>query len=110
TNQNDFQIFDNVTLIKGRHTLKGGGSLTLRSREVLNADNIVGQFQFNNNQTSNCAGKPSGCTLDATTGFEVASFLLGLASQKIRNLSGITAAGDIETYTEKRPEFAVYVQ
>ena len=29
TNQNDFQIFDNVTWIKGRHTLKLGGSVTL---------------------------------------------------------------------------------
>jgi hypothetical protein len=110
TNQNDFQIFDNVTWIKGRHTLKTGGSLTLRSREVLNADNIVGQFQFNNNQTSNCAGKPNTCTLDATTGFDAASFLLGHAFQKIRNLSGITASGEIQTYTEKRPEFSVYVQ
>ena len=43
TNQNDFQIFDNVTWIKGRHTIKSGGSLTLRSREILNADTIVGQ-------------------------------------------------------------------
>jgi len=110
TNQNDFQIFDNVTWIKGRHTLKSGGSLTLRSREVLNADNIVGQFQFNNNQTSNCAGQPSTCVLNSSTGFDVASFLLGFSSQKIRNLSGITAAGDVETYTEKRPEFSVYVQ
>ena len=41
TNQNDFQIFDNVTWIKGKHTLKSGGSLTLRSREILNADNPV---------------------------------------------------------------------
>ena len=42
TNQNDFQIFDNVTWIKGKHTIKSGGSLTLRSREILNADTIVG--------------------------------------------------------------------
>ena len=110
TNQNDFQIFDNVTWIKSRHTLKSGGSLTLRSREVLNADNIVGQFQFNNNQTSNCAGQPNTCVLNADSGFDVASFLLGAASQKIRNLSGITASGEILTYTEKRPEFSIYVQ
>ena len=57
TNQNDFQIFDNVTWIKGKHTLKAGGSLTLRSREILNADTIVGNFSFNNNMTSNCAGQ-----------------------------------------------------
>ena len=110
TNQNDFQMFDNVTWIKGRHTLKTGGSLTLRSREVLNADNPVGQFQFNNNQTSNCAGQPASCVLNSNTGWDVASFLLGYTAQNIRNLSGVTASGDIETYTEKRPEFSVYTQ
>ena len=56
TNQNDFQIFDSVTWIKNRHTFKLGGSVTFRSREILNADTIVGSFAFNNNMTSNCAG------------------------------------------------------
>src|SRR5688572_32473841 len=70
TNQNDFQIFDNVTWLKGRHTMKAGGSITFRSREILNADTIVGQFQFSSNQTSNCAGITSGCTLNSSTGFD----------------------------------------
>ena len=104
TNQNDFQIFDNVTWLKGRHTAKAGGSVTLRSREILNADTIVGQFQFSSNQTSNCAGITSGCTLNQTTGFDVASFLLGLGLQKNRDLF------DSATYTEKRPEFSLYLQ
>ena len=104
TNQNDFQIFDNVTRSSGRHTLKAGGSLTLRSREILNADTIVGNFSFNNNMTSNCAGQPAGCTVNSATGFDVASFMLGLVSAKNRNLF------DAGTYTEKRPEIAVYVQ
>ena len=82
TNQNDFQIFDNVTWIKGRHTLKTGGSLTLRSREILNADTIVGNFSFNNNMTSNCAGQPAGCTVNSATGFDVASFMLGLRQRQ----------------------------
>jgi Carboxypeptidase regulatory-like domain len=110
TNQNDFQFFDNITRSTGKHTLKGGGSLTLRSREILNSDNIVGQFQFNNNQTSNCAGQPAGCNVNSSTGFDVASFLLGLTSQKIRNLSSLTATGEVETYLEKRPEYSLYVQ
>ncbi len=104
TNQNDFQIFDNVTWLKGRHTVKVGGSLTLRSREILNADTIVGNFSFTNNQTSNCAGRATGCVIQANTGFDVASFLLGYATTKTRNLF------DAETYTEKRPEYALYVQ
>jgi len=104
TNQNDFQIFDNVTMIKGRHTFKIGGSVTFRSREILNADTIHGNFGFNNNQTSNCAGRTTGCTLNTNTGFDVASFLLGTTNSKTRNLF------DAETYTEKRPEWALYVQ
>jgi Carboxypeptidase regulatory-like domain len=104
TNQNDFQIFDNVTWIKGKHTLKTGGSLTLRSREILNADTIVGNFSFNNNMTSNCAGQPAGCTVNNATGFDVASFMLGLVNVKGRNLF------DATTYTETRPEYSLYVQ
>jgi hypothetical protein len=104
TNQNDFQLFDNVTWSTGKHTLKMGGSLTLRSREILNADTIVGNFNFNNNMTSNCAGQPAGCTVNSSTGFDVASFMLGLVNTKNRNLF------DPETYTEKRPEIAMYVQ
>ena len=57
TNQNDFQFFDNVTRVAGKHTMKAGGSVTLRSREILNADTIVGRFDFISNQTSNCAGR-----------------------------------------------------
>jgi len=104
TNQNDFQIFDNATWIKGRHTLKTGGSITWRSREILNADSIVGVFNFNNNMTSNCAGQAAGCTVNSATGFDVASFMLGLVNTKNRNLF------DANTYTEKRPEYAVYLQ
>jgi hypothetical protein len=104
TNQNDFQIFNSVTWIKNRHTFKVGGSVTFRSREILNADSIVGQFAFNNNMTSNCAGVAAGCTLNSNTGFDVASFLLGHTTTKTRNLF------DAGTYTEKRPEWALYVQ
>jgi hypothetical protein len=104
TNQNDFQFFDNVTWLRGQHTIKVGGSITLRSREILNADTIVGNFTFNNNQTSNCAGQSAGCAINSATGFDVASFLLGYTSGKTRNLF------DAETYTEKRPEYSLYIQ
>ena len=104
TNQNDFQLFDNVTWSAGKHTLKMGGSLTLRSREILNADTIVGNFSFNNNMTSNCAGQGPGCTVNSATGFDVASFMLGLVNAKNRNMF------DAGTYTEKRPEIALYLQ
>jgi hypothetical protein len=104
TNQNDLQFFDNVTHVAGKHTIKAGGSITHRSREILNADTIVGRFDFGQNQTSNCAGITSGCTLIANTGFDVASFLLGYSSAATRALF------DAGTYTEVRPEFAAYLQ
>jgi hypothetical protein len=104
TNQNDFQFFDNITRVAGRHTIKAGGSLTLRSREVLNADLIVGQFGFHQNQTSSCGGITVGCTPLANTGFDVASFVLGYATIKDRRLF------DAQTYTEKRPEWGAYIQ
>src|SRR4029079_12893039 len=82
TNQNDFQIFDNVTRVAGKHTMKAGGSFTHRSREILNADTIVGRFDFNQNLTSSCAGVTGTCS--PTGGFDFASFLLGYASNAAR--------------------------
>ncbi len=104
TNLGNLQIFDNITHIRGRHTLKLGGSVTFRSREVLNADTIVGQFFFSQNQTSNCAGLASGCTVNTGTGHDVASFLLGTARRENRALFSD------QTYTERRPEWAAYLQ
>jgi hypothetical protein len=54
--------------------------------------------------TSNCAGTAAGCTVNSNTGFDVASFLLGYATTKTRNMF------DAGTYTEKRPEWSLYVQ
>jgi hypothetical protein len=104
TNQNDFQFFDNVTRVAGRHTMKAGGSLTHRSREILNADSITGEFYFDANNTSSCAGITSGCSPRTNTGFDVASFLLGYATRENRALF------DANTYTETRPEFSAYFQ
>jgi len=104
TNQNDFQIYDNITHVMGKQTLRAGGTWMHRSREILNADTIVGRFDFNQNLTSNCSGITSGCTPLNNTGFDFASFLLGLASNASRTLF------DSGTYTEIRPEIAAYVQ
>src|SRR5438067_12114348 len=104
TNQNDFQIYDNVTHVMGKQTLRAGGTWAHRSREILNADTIVGRFDFNQNLTSNCSGITSGCTLINNSGFDFASFILGLASNASRTLF------DAGTYTEVRPEIAAYIQ
>jgi len=54
--------------------------------------------------TSNCAGQGAGCTVNSATGFDVASFLLGLTASKTRALF------DAGTYTEQRPEIGGYIQ
>jgi carboxypeptidase family protein len=104
TNLGNLQLLDNLTHIRGRHTLKAGVSATFRSREILNADNINGQFVFNSSLTSNCGGQTGACRQDPGTGLDVASFLLGYASNRSRSLIGEVP------YTEKRPEWAAYVQ
>jgi hypothetical protein len=104
TNLGNLQIFDNVTHIRNRHTFKAGGSVIFRSREILNADTMTGEFYFSQDQTSNCAGIASGCSVNASTGFDVASFLLGAARRKNR------AMMTEDTYQEKRPEWSLYVQ
>ncbi len=95
-----------MTWLKGKHTLKAGGSLTLRSREILNADSITGIFDFNNNTTSNCAGHHE----------RAARSTARPASTSPASCSGIGSARraatlfDAGTYTEKRPEIAIYMQ
>jgi hypothetical protein len=98
-----FQYYDNVTLIRGRHTFKMGANYTRRRRNVFNIDSINGQAQFTSNLTSNCAGIPTGCNVNSATGFGVASFLLGYPFQETRQFfRGLIG--------ERRPEFGAYVQ
>jgi hypothetical protein len=104
TNLGSLQFLDDVTHLRGRHTWKAGASLTLRSREILNSDSILGTLVFGPQQTSNCAGQGPSCRVDPSTGFDVASFLLGYATLKTRAYIGEVP------YTEKRPEWAAYVQ
>jgi hypothetical protein len=104
TDLRTLQVMDDVTYIRGRHTWKGGVGLTLRSREILNSASILGSFQFNQTLTSNCAGQPAPCALNSSTGFDVASFLLGYASIKQRAYIGEVP------YTETRPEWGAFAQ
>jgi hypothetical protein len=98
-----FQYYDNVTLIRDRHTIKMGANYTRRRRNVFNIDSIVGQFQFTSNLTSNCAGIASGCNINANTGFPIASMLLGYVSTENRQFfRGVVG--------ERRPEFGSYIQ
>lgn len=98
-----YQFFDNVTHTRGAHTIKMGANLTRRRRNIFNVDNIVGNFTFQPALTSNCAGIASGCTLDTTTGFSFASFVLGYPTSVTRGLMQGTIG-------ERRPEYGGYVQ
>jgi hypothetical protein len=97
-----FQLFDNVTHTRGRHTLKMGFNYTRRRRNVLNVDNITGNFTFRPEMTSDCAGEfnPE-CT--GAGGFSVASFMLGYASSVNRQLM-------LGIFGERRPEYGAYIQ
>ncbi|MBI3473496.1 MAG: TonB-dependent receptor [Candidatus Solibacter usitatus] len=98
-----FQYFDNVTYVRGRHTIKTGFNFTRRRRNVFNADSILGTFNFQAPLTSNCAGIASGCTINPTTGFSAATFLLGYPTSIQRGLiDGVVG--------ERRPEYGAYVQ
>jgi hypothetical protein len=99
-----FQLFDNVTNTRGRHTLKMGFNYTRRRRNVLNVDNITGNFTFRPEMTSNCAsGLKPRCINDGISGFSVASFMLGYASSVNRQLMQ-------GTFGERRPEYGAYIQ
>jgi hypothetical protein len=105
TSITNLQVFDNVTHVRGSHTFKAGASLTLRSRELLQADSPNGTFGFSVLPTSNCAGRLTGCAPNVvSTGLAEASFLLGYATQAARSYIGG------EPYKETRPEWAIYVQ
>jgi hypothetical protein len=98
-----FQLFDNVTHTRGAHTLKMGANLTRRRRNVFNVDNIVGQFNFRSDITSNCGGSAVTCTIDPNTGFSFASFALGYPTTINRGLmQGVVG--------ERRPEYGAYIQ
>ncbi|HKX31314.1 MAG TPA: TonB-dependent receptor, partial [Blastocatellia bacterium] len=73
-------------------------------RNVLNVDNIVGNFTFQAAMTSNCAGGlTTDCVVVPNSGFSFASFVLGYPSSINRQLMQ-------GTFGERRPEYGAYIQ
>jgi len=64
-----FQWVDNVTFIRGKHTIKTGADIRRIRAELYQTANPIGEFDFDERFTSNLGA--------AGTGFGVASFLLG---------------------------------
>lgn len=98
-----FQWVDNVTFTRGRNSLKTGVNFVRRRKNKINIDNAVGTFNFGAPLTSNCAGIAAGCTINANTGFSVASFMLGFPTSINRSLL-LGIAG------ERKWEYGGYVQ
>jgi hypothetical protein len=69
---NNFQYLDTISVIKGRHSMRMGASLTRRQRNIFIVPSPSGLFNFNANFTSE-----NGRT---GTGHPFASFLLGYPS------------------------------
>jgi carboxypeptidase family protein/TonB-dependent receptor-like protein len=64
-----FQWVDNVTFIRGRHTIKTGADIRRIRAELYQTANPIGEFDFDERFTSGLGA--------AGTGFGLASFLLG---------------------------------
>jgi len=76
---NVYQITDNYTKVRGKHTFILGEDYRRLQASLTNANQSGnGQFNFSTDYTGTCAGNPS-CS-HATGGNEFASFLLGLPS------------------------------
>ena len=80
---NTFQVTDNFTLVRGRHSFTFGEDYRYLLASLTNPDNSQsGSFTFNSDYTSSCTGQPD-CS-SATGGNQFASFLLGLPSSLYR--------------------------
>jgi hypothetical protein len=66
---NTFEYVDNVTFIRGKHTLKVGADIQRIQGDLYQTDNSMGEFCFNADNTSLAGG--------AGTGSGLAGFLLG---------------------------------
>ena len=82
TSLSNLQVFDNVTHVRGRHTLKAGASVTFRSGSSCSADSIQSARSASaRTRLRTAPGSLAGVRPRlASTGFAVASFLLGYAT------------------------------
>ncbi|MEP6947603.1 MAG: TonB-dependent receptor [Acidobacteriota bacterium] len=74
---NVVELYDAISWVKGRHSLKFGGDLRRESLDVVQPASPTGNFVFSNvlSNSQGLTGSPSG--LSSLTGNALASFLLG---------------------------------
>jgi hypothetical protein len=69
------EFLDNVTMIRGKHSIKAGADISRVRASLFQTSNPVGEFDFDQNQTSN----------GVTGGIGYASFLTGYAADATRD-------------------------
>jgi hypothetical protein len=95
-NNRVWQVYDNFSLVRGRHTLKAGGEFLWVEYNRTESPNALGTYQFSAGYTSRTAGNDG-------TGNSLATFLLGMPQQGNRSVGPSTIAG-------RQPIFSTYVQ
>jgi hypothetical protein len=80
TNNHTFQWLDNVSIVRGRHTLKFGGEIRRDRYNQLGNSFAHGSFTFSGTATFDPANR-------TTTGFSWADFLIGESSSSSRGLN-----------------------
>ena len=96
TRDNTYQLYDNLTWQRGKHTIKAGAEGLLIEYNPITAPNSLGQFKFSTGQTALKSASDG-------TGSQLASFLLGLPQQLSRSLG----AGRMDG---RQPYAGVYLQ
>lgn len=90
------QIFDAVTIARGKHSVRAGIDLRNNLRNDFSPGNASGSFTFSRAQTGSIAAV--GGRAPATTGFGFATFLLGAVSGGNLNV-GIARAEGYRSYS-----------
>jgi hypothetical protein len=88
-NAMDYTVVENLTWIRGKHTMKFGGEIDRDQINNINLNQIAGAFQFSNAMTAVAAGNTG------SSGSSVASFLLGAVNTASASIPVETGLRDL---------------
>jgi hypothetical protein len=88
-NAMDYTVVENLTWIRGKHTMKFGGEIDRDQMNNINLNQIAGAFQFSNAMTAVAAGNTG------SSGSSVASFLLGAVNTASASIPVETGLRDL---------------
>jgi len=88
-NAMDYTVVENLTWIRGKHTMKFGGEIDRDQINNINLNQIAGAFQFSNAMTAQSA------TNTGSSGSSVASFLLGAVNTASASIPVETGLRDL---------------